>query len=226
MEFIKIIDSVDKGITYNGKFLPEKYINTEYNEFFIFNLKHYSIVNRMIYLNSKIKYLWKEWEDCSNEPTDNSDEMTLVEFALKHNAWQENLINSYFSKEEFIACLRKVIDECLVLYCVAKNKYKKSGNPLESIGEYLEQKDRFKDFNQYIDFFELINNISNSYKHSIINCQFEIVNRSEPDFYVYCTKEDKTGQYNYFVNPIWVSLDYLIIQFNNFYSYFDNIIKN
>ncbi len=227
MELIKIIDSVDNGLTYNARFLPRKYTQEEFNHFFKFELKHYSIVNRMIYLNSSIKHLWKGWSDCLNEPTiDDSNQETFINSILQHKIWQNNFINRYFSKEEFIAGLRKVIDECLVLYCIARQKFKKNGNPLESIGEYLNESNRFKDFDNFIDFFKLINDISNSYKHSIINCQFIGIEKDEPNFYVFVTKNDKNGQFNYLVNSVWITLDNLIKQFNEFYLHFDNILKN
>lgn len=226
MELIKIIDSVDNGLTYNARFLSEKYKQEEFNHFFTFELKHYSVVNRMIYLNNRIKNLWKEWKDCLNMPKiDNSNKETLIISTLKHQIWQNNLINIYFSKEEFFAGLRKVIDECLVLYCIAAKKIKKNGNPLESIGEYLNESDRFKDFDNFIDFFKLINDISNSYKHSIINSQFIGIEKDEPIFHVFVTKNDKTGQSNYLVNSTWTTLDDIVKQFNEFYSHFDNIIK-
>lgn len=227
MEFIKIIDSVDNGLTYNARYLPEKYNKPIYNKFFNFAIKHYSITNRMIYLNSKINELWKEWEQSINEPHINTNDKTsLINSAILHKKWEENLINSYYSKEEFIACLRKVVDECLILFCVATQKFKNNGVPIDSIGEYLSKKIKKPDsivraFTAFTDFFVLLNDISNSYKHAIINCQF-VIDKEAPGFDVYKTKHNQIDYHQ----GIHISLDEIIKKFNVFYNYFDKAIKN
>lgn len=225
MEIIKIVDSIDNGLTYNARFLPEKYNTDQYNKFFSFREKHYSLVNRLIFLNDKLKRIWDVWRLCCEEPRiDNSSVQKLYNSALNHQEWQKNIIDIYYMKEELIAGVRKAVDECLLLYCIATQKFKKNGNPIGSIGEYLNQKNRFQDLNGFTDFFTLLNTISNAYKHSIISAQFVFI-KKEPCFYVCATKESENNAYNYMLQQKYISFDELIKEFNSFYKKFDKILK-
>lgn len=217
---------IDGGQTYNARFLPDKYKDDKYNTFFNFELKHFGIVSRMIYLNDKIKILWSETKLLIDEPSiDTSTALSVIETTQKHQIWQKTLINSQYSKEEFIAGLSKVVKDCLTLYSVAKQKFRKNNNPPESIGQYLNNEIELKEFDDHKYFLELLNNLDNADKHSIIDCQFEGFDR-EPSISVIRLRDDESHKFNYKAKPIKIFLDDLVKRFNEFYQFFDSLIKS
>lgn len=150
MELIEIIDIVSDE--YNSRYLPSKYSETKYNLFLNFSLKHMSMINRMLYLNRiVIPAQHKYWQEIINEPKfDNSTPEKVMQSCNSHKEWEHKLTYSLFQQEELIMHLRKLIDDCIALYCVAKQKFNKAGKPLESIGELINQIDKFSEFKKHL----------------------------------------------------------------------------
>ena len=69
---------------------------------------------------------------------------------------QYNLLFHYYTGRDITMNLKKISDECIALYCVACKKFSK-GVPLEDIGQYINQSEKFKDFNSDLDFFKSLN---------------------------------------------------------------------
>ena len=224
MELIKIIDIVCDE--YNSRYLPSKYSETKYNLFLNFLLKHMSIINRMLYLNRiVIPTQHKYWKEIINEPKfDNSTPEKLAQSAIAHREWEHKLTYSLFQQEELIMHLRKLLDDCVALYCVAKQKFDKIGNPLESIGELINQIDKFSEFREHLGYLKIVNNLSNSLKHSVVNPIYVRIGQNEPCVFTVSSKKDKNKNLVY--NDMGISINDLIKNFNCFYKTFDAYIKS
>lgn len=227
MEKIKVVDVV------NNEFCKNDYISTQLpSRCDKYILKHMSIVNRLVYINEKIEIHYNTWKTLINSPKiDHSTVENLIQSALSHKEWQHKLINNYFEQEEIVAHLRKVIDDCIAFYslvynCLYYDKRKKVRRYFESIGEFIdaikhpeeEQRQELIVFSPHLDYLRTINNISNGFKHCIINTTTMKFGRHEPCIFVYF----RDGKY---VSEKGITLNELIIGFNNFYSTFDAIIK-
>lgn len=218
MELIKIIDIACDD--YNARFLPNKYTDKKYNMHMNFILKHSSIINRMQYLNEfVIPNLHNSWQENLRVPKiDNSTNEKILETATAQKKWQRNFIYSIFQQEEFVMHLRKLIDDCISLYCVAKQRFNKNGNPLESIGELVYNIDKFPEFKEHLSYLHRVNQLSNSLKHSVVHHLLRI-GCFEPSIYTMHLKKDGI------LNDIGESINDLIKNFNNFYDTFDKYLK-
>ena len=218
MKLLKIYDTLDNGQTYNGRFLPDKYDLPVYNGFFSFRLKHFNVVNRMIYANTYIERLWEQWHFLKNEPIGTSSEDIT-----SHSKWQQVLITDRFTQADFISNIRKIVDECLSLFSVATNQYNSKGMPIESIGEY-KGLDKITDFAANASFLSNLNFVSNAFKHSILGDSMPRIGRDEPCIFIIHLREDKkTKQIT--VDDRGFTLEYFVNEFNTFYKRFDKIIK-
>ena len=224
LELIEIVDIV--GGEYNCSYLPKKYLEEEYNLFFNFLLKHNSMINRMLYLNRiVIPAQHKYWQEIINEPKyDNSTPQKVDQSNIAHREWEHKLTYSLFQQEELVMHLRKLIDDCITLYCVAKQKFNKSGTPLESIGDLINQKDKFPEFKEHIDYLKTVNDFSNSLKHSIVNPAYVRTGLNEPCIFTVSCKKDKNNNLSY--KDMGISINDLIRNFNSFYKTFDAYLKS
>ena len=222
MEKIIITDTINGD--YNCANLPKKYDKPEYNQSVTFTLKHMSIINRLLYLNKALETHYKNWQNLVDFPQiDNSSNFNLLKSALKQKEWQRNLINNYYEQEEIIMHLRKTIDDCISLLSIATNcffKDKKNNilRPFESIGECINQIGKYKIFTPHLNYLKTINAISNGFKHCIANNTMYKIGKEEPCIFVY----EKNGLY---YNEIGISINNLIIGFNEFYATFDSKLK-
>ena len=217
MKLLEIYDTLDNGQTYNGRFLPDKYDLPEHNSFFGFRLKHFNVVNRMIYANTYIERLWEQWHFLKSEP---------IGTALAHLKWQQVLINDRFVQADFISNLRKIVDDCLSLFSVATNHYNSKGMPFESIGEYKQQEKEknVTDFAQNSSFLSNLNNVSNAFKHSILGEEMLRIGLNEPCIFIIHLEAKSKEAIT--VNDRAFTLEYFVNEFNTFYKRFDEIIKN
>lgn len=216
MELLKLYDQTTPFYCYTYLSLPPKYHNREFNKFFNFMLKHMDVEDHIFYTNSIIRKIWEQWNRIiKTKSANNGNEI------LNH---RNDLIFHFYTVRDFVSNLRKIVDDCLTLYSIATNKYKKNGNPIESIGDYLNQEDRFKDFLINKDFLLMLNDLSNACKHSF-GAEPKI-GKDEPCIFVYETKEDKSGQFNYNIRELGFSIDNLVVKFNDFYYHFDQILKD
>ena len=222
MEQIKITDLVNGE--YNCRDLPQKYNNSQYNRYTTFSLKHMSIINRLIYLNTILEQHYQNWQYLICEPKiDNSSTDNLFKSILKHKEWQRRFLNNYYEQEEIIMHLRKSIDDCISLLSIAtncfyKNKKTKISRPFESIGEYLQQINEWEIFIPHKPFLQTINYISNGFKHCVANSIPLKIGNNEPCIFVY----ENNGSY---YNEIGITLNSLIKGFNEFFSTFDKKLK-
>lgn len=218
MELINIVDIVSGE--YNASFLPNKYRESIFNMYMNFYLKHMSIINRMLYLNQivipNLHYSWQE--NLSEVHIDNSTYEKLLESNLAHKNWQRKFIYSLLQQEEFVMHLRKLIDDCISLFCVAKQRFNENGKPLESIGELAMNIEKFPEFEKHLLYLRKVNQLSNSLKHSVVHPMFRI-GRDEPSIYSMHLK--KNGS----LNDLGESIDILIKDFNDFYCTFDKYLK-
>ena len=215
MKLLTIYDTLDNGLTYNGSFLPEKYGLPRYNSFFDFHLKHFNIVNRMIYTNTYIKRLWEQWHFLKNEPIG-----TSAEDIMHHLRWQQVLINDRFTQADFISNLRKIVDDCLSLFSVVTNLYhKEKGTPIESIGEYK----CITDSDENSSFLSNLNNVSNAFKHSILGESMPRIGLEEPCIFIVHLQANRKKQIT--IDDRGFTLNYFVNEFNNFYKRFDEKLK-
>ena len=130
-----------------------------------------------------------------------------------------NLIFHFYTGRDIVQNLKRIADECVILYCIALQKFRKDNTPLEDIGDYINKSDSFKDLDTDIEFLKNLNKLSNACKHSLIPINDKI-GKDEPCIYAYETKRDKTGEFLYLLNDFGFSLNYLVGAFNVFYTNF------
>ncbi len=221
MKKINIFDIFNNE--YNCSKLPDKYNQPKYNFFTSYILKHMSIVNRMLYINQLLEKQYSNWAYLVNEKE--IDKSNLYLSLLKHKEWERKLINNYFEQEEFIMHLRKVIDDCISLLsissdCLFYDTKRKLNRPFEMIGELFKVNFvGFKYLLKHKDFLHKINSISNGFKHCVANTMTLKIGINEPCIFVY--ENNKNSYYN----DIGISINELIVDFNDFYRTFDSIIK-
>lgn len=220
MEKIILLDI--KNNQYNASFLPQKYNQYKYNKFIKFGLKHMSIVNRLIYLNSYLEKHYKNWEYLISKPNNNLFTLSGI---LEHKNWENKLINNYFEQEEIVMHLRKAIDDCIFLLsivtgCLKKDKKNNIERPYESVGEVVNQIDRFKILKKHKDYLKKVKDISNGFKHCGANTMTLKLGIEKPCIFVY----ENQDNHNYY-NEIGIYIDDLVKGFNEFYTTFDAEIK-
>lgn len=222
MKQIKITNLVNEE--YNYRDLPQKYNDQQYNLYTPFLLKHASIINRLLYLNVILEKHYKNWQYLICEPkVDTSSTSALNKSTLKHKEWQQKLLYNYYEQEEIIMHLRKSIDDCISLLSIATNCFyinnkTRTSRPFESIGECLNQIDKFEIFKTHIEYLKTINAISNGFKHCVANSTTFKIGKDEPCIFVY----ENNGLY---YNEIGMTLNDLIKGFNEFFSTFDKKLK-
>ena len=135
-----------------------------------------------------------------------------------------NLIFHFYTGRDIVQNLKRIADECVILYCIALQKFRKDNTPLEDIGDYINKSDSFKDLDTDIEFLKNLNKLSNACKHSLIPINDKI-GKDEPCIYAYETKRDKTGEFLYLLNDFGFSLNYLVGAFNVFYTNFLKLLR-
>ncbi len=230
MEKIKVKDIINNEIMHNEYIsaqLPRKYNSSHYNRYVNLMLKHRNLTCRLLYLNEFIDKYYLYWINLVKEPKiDTTNDNTLLQSTLKHKEWEHLLTNDYFKQEEFIMHLRKATDDCIVLFSIATESFNphpkgKKPRPYEMIGELLKKNeiDKFPALKPHEPFLKTINAISNGFKHCVANSTTFKIGEFEPCIFVYANKDQ-------FYNEIGVTINSLIVDFNNFYSTIDSIIKN
>ena len=124
--------------------------------------------------------------------------------------------------------LKHFVDEIIATISIIRGFV--SGNKvyIPSIGAYLSKKQSdFIDFDNFLDLFQKLNDLSNSYKHSYANSDLSLIGRDEDCFVALYSK------YNDFdtnPTPYVISMNYVIDEFNKFYSFsfelIDRLTKN
>lgn len=220
MVFLKSANQTTGSYHYNSICLSAKYSESKYNIFFNFILAHKDIEDRIFYTNNLIKGFWTQWhhitETLHMEPSPiNSGKFINAEYSL---------IFHFYTGRDIVQNLKRIADECIILYCIALQKFKKDNTPLEDIGDYINKSDSFKDLDADIEFLKNLNKLSNACKHSLIPINDKI-GKDEPCIYAYETKRDKTGEFLYLLNDFGFSLNYLVKAFNVFYTNFLKLLR-
>jgi len=119
--------------------------------------------------------------------------------------------------EYIVFDLKHFIDETIATISIIKGFVKDNKVYISSIGAYLSKKEpNFNDFNNFLDLFQKLDDLSNSYKHSYANSDLSVIGRDENCFISLYSK------YNDFDNnpiPYIISMDYIICEFNKFYKF-------
>ncbi len=221
MKLLKLFNKTNMGVYgYNYFCLPAKFYSNEYNLFFNFMLAHKDVEDRIFYTNSLIQKFWNQWEQMQKERTLKPENITYIDYINSHY----NLLFHYYTGRDIVMNLKKITDECIVLYCVASKKYCSDGTLLEDIGEYINQNEKFKDLNADLYFLKVLNKLANACKHSLIS-ENNKVGKNEPCLYAYETKRYKSGKHLYLLNEFGYTLNSLVEQFNTFYSNFQNLLN-
>lgn len=221
IKLLKLFNKLNYGVySYNCSCLPGKFQNSEYNIFFNFMLAHKDIEDRIFYTNSLIQKFWSQWQQMQKERTQKPESLTVADIVNS----QYNLLFHYYTGRDLVMNLKKITDECIVLYCIASKKYCNDGTPLEDIGDYINQYEKFKDLNADLDFLKILNKLANACKHSLIS-ENNKVGKDEPCIYAYETKKDKSGEHLYLLDDFGYTLNSLVEQFNTFYTNFQNLLN-
>lgn len=166
--------------------------------------------------------------DCTNEMIVNFCDAWKI---MREDEILAKVYNTYYFTKSvklgsyIIADIRHYIDMSIAITWYLWSGRKSSNIKIDSIGKYLSKKnDRFKEYDQFKSFMDLVNAISNAYKHSIPNLhQFNIVGRDEPCLFAFSSKNNKDIFHPQFLG---VALSELIFEFNHYFNYsIDEITK-
>lgn len=122
--------------------------------------------------------------------------------ALDHDervAFSKSSIESMLA-EEMVYHVRKAVDEIIYSLWINKVGISKMDDikveKIDSIGAYLKQRrnknPQMTEFDEYIDFFDQINKVSNSYKHSLnmfSHFATDLSQKEQPKYYTYTISE-------------------------------------
>lgn len=177
-------------------------------------LKFMKLITDLDVVNQNIIESHEIWEKIREEEKN-------VDFIMYNNY----LFKRISKLQEYIVFdLRHFIDEIIATIAVIKDYISNDKVLISSIGEYLSKKQEdFKDFDEFKDLFEKLDDLSNCYKHSYANSDFSAVGRDEDCFIALYSK------YNNFSDnptPYVVSINYIVQEFNKFYKYSFNLIDS
>lgn len=185
----------------------DPYINEE--------LKFMKLITDLDVVNQNIIESHEIWNKITKSNWDNPEIMVYNTYFYK----RMNKLHEYI-----IFDLKHFIDEIISTISIIKGYIVNNKVYVSSIGAYLSKKQKdFNDFDEFIDLFEKIDNLSNSYKHSYANSDFSAIGRDEDCFVALYSK------YNDFDNqpiPYVISIDDIVQEFNKFYKFSFNLIDN
>ena len=122
--------------------------------------------------------------------------------------------------------MKHFVDDIIAVCWVLKQSKIVENVEVASIGTYLKRYNAgnhtFNDFDNFVGFFTLINDIENAYKHHIPNNMTMIKGRDEACIYAFYSPQNKN-----FLHPQLkgVSLSNLVDQFNEFYKFSFTVIE-
>ena len=119
--------------------------------------------------------------------------------------------------EYIVFDLKHFVDEIIATISIIRDFIIDNKVYISSIGAYLSKKQSaFNDFDDFLDLFQKLDDLSNSYKHSYANSDLSVIGRDEDCFVALYSK------YNNFdtnPTPYVVSINYVIDEFNKFYKF-------
>ena len=189
----------------NTKFLPR--LSPRAKEYG-FELKLFNMISSLNMTNEIILENYRIWKILNTVASHENPLVGHGYFFSKHSQ-----LNAYI-----IYDIRRFIDQVIAIcWCLTQEK-EVNEVQIDSIGAYLNShcKGQFTIFGKHLDFLELVNNISNTYKHSVPNdMATPLIGKYAPSIYAL----DGNRNTNIF-EPVFtgISLEQLINDFNLFYQ--------
>lgn len=175
-------------------------------------MKFMKIITRIDKINSKIEATYKSYENA---------------FAKRNEIGIDMLEHQFFA-EEVIYWLRKTADELIALFYVCNYNKKQNKYPskikIQKIDDLLKNKDSELSvlLSNYLPTLELLNKISNAFKHSFVNTDLNIFGAEEPTVPVLELLHNNLVNKINFYN---VSFAQIITDFKKFYNFMDSQIR-
>ena len=192
---------------FHDKFLPHLHEEASRNGLCI---KLVNMVGSLDSVNENIVKLFENYEYiCNNNPVTDG-----------HNfqAYRRN----YSLCSYIIADIRRFIDDMISICWCLSQREEVENILVDDIGRYLKSNFQYNDFEGFEDFLQLLNDLSNSYKHSTTNNMQMLIGRDEPCIYAFYARFNKNIS-----NPeiFGVTVRELVAQFNEFYDYSFHLIE-
>lgn len=155
-------------------------VDTNYSfrqRFSILELKHANILQRIGRINSLCMQHVREWEEKGKVGNNMNYELS-------------------FLQEEIVFHLRRAVDDMISLVWMM-NEWEHGKKvvkvEIDSIGKYLSEKNRkMRCFDRNVGFLNILNNISNSYKHSVYQTILPLIGEKEAGFYMNMYQKNDT----------------------------------
>lgn len=226
--------NLDKCNEYRKKYLlidTGKEIIENFNVRLIPNFNRY----KDPYVNEQLKFIKLITDlDVVNQNIIESHEIWGEIKEVENIDMQLRIYNTYKYKrlsklhEYIVFDLKHFVDEIIATISIIRGFIIDNKVYISSIGAYLSKKQSdFNDFDDFLDLFQKLDDLSNSYKHSYANSDLSVIGRDEDCFVALYSK------YNNFdtnPTPYVVSINYVIDEFNKFYKFsfklIDKLTKN
>lgn len=163
-----------------------------------FNLKWIEIIQRTDNVNLLIQQLFKEFNLLNSELSINVIEDAIIKTPLYYK--------QKFLTEQIFYWIRKTLDEMISMiyvleYIKAENKYPNQIK-IESIGLLIGSENFIEHIKlEHLDFLKIINNISNTFKHSFLNSEIHShIGEHEPLVFCYGFKNNNLEKEMTFTN--------------------------
>ena len=198
--------------TYNINLMPN--FNLYKNPYINEKLKFMMLITDLDVVNQNIIESHEIWEKIKQ--AESNIDITV------YNTYLYKRINKLH--EYIVFDLKHFIDEIIATISIIKGYIIDNKVYISSIGAYLGKKQKdFNDFDEFIDLFEKLGNLSNSYKHSYANSDFWAIGKDEDCFVALYSK------YNDFDNhptPYIIPINYMVQEFNKFYKFSFELIDS
>lgn len=168
--------NIDKYVGKDGKYIVSEN-NTFKHAFSSLELKHVNLMLRIDRINKLCLEHTRKWEK-------------------EKEKWKNVNYEFAFFQEEIIYHVRRAVDDMISIVWIQsqfENERFVEKIEIDSIGRYLSKKNtELKCYDVCIDFLNTINDVSNSYKHSVYQTVQTLISQEEPAFYVYAYKANDT----------------------------------
>jgi len=212
----EIIENFNTSLLPNFNNYKDPYINIQ--------LKFKKIISDLDIVNLNLTESYEIFEMVQEQRRMAANNNAINPELLIFNSFYYNKINKL---NEYIAFdLKHCIDEIISTVWVIKNNIRNGKIEVSSIGNYLkkyrERHAEYNEFDNFLDLFEKLDDISNAYKHSYANTDFAALGRDEDCFVALYSKYNDFSKKPQFY---CVSVDYIINEFNKFYRKTFNLIN-
>lgn len=210
----KLIDNGKEIIeNFNANLIPN--FNSYKNPYINVVLKFMKLITDLDIVNQNIIESHEIWQKIRKSEQPNYTIMLFNTYLYK----RLNKLHEYI-----IFDLKHFTDEMISTVSIIKGFLIDNNVYISSVGEYLKKNEKnFNDFDQFLDLFDKLNNLSNAYKHSYANSEFSAIGRDENCFVALYSK------FNNFDNqpvPYVISVNYIVEEFNKFYKFSFELIDN